>query len=154
MIHCDKKQTTNCTLVFGIVSTIPQLVSKSTSFGNFLVVRLKMATTGAGLVGTGRDNDFKSSAYTNFDEKDSLDEKSLHVGSSEPVCLNQQGAWQRAAQSKYCRCFDITTTVVIIALVWMMIALPTIMYLTIGVSIKISIWLILDHPSITVAVIS
>lgn len=97
----------------------------------------KMATLGATLEGNStRDDDLKSSVYTSFSTsgKQSLDHDSLHVDDDKPEIPYQQGVWQGAAHSKCCKCIDIITTVMIIALVWAMMALPTIMYLAVGVS--------------------
>lgn len=96
-----------------------------------------MATLGARLEeNSARDDDLKSSVYTSFSTsgKESLDHKSLHVDSDKPEIPYQQGIWQGAAHSKCCKCVDIIATVIIITLVWAIMALPTIMYLAVGVS--------------------
>ena len=94
-----------------------------------------MATLGARLEENSiRDDDLKSSAYTSFSVKESLDHKNLHVDGDKPGTPYQQGAWQGAAHSKCCKCVDTFVTVVIVILVWAMMALPTIIYLAAGVS--------------------
>lgn len=83
-----------------------------------------------------RDDDLKSSAYTSFSGKESLDHKS-HVDGDKAGTSYQQETWQGVAHSKCCKCIDIIATVVIIILVWGMMALPTITYLAVpGVSKK------------------
>lgn len=45
-----------------------------------------------------------------------------NISKEQNLCLG-------ALQSKVCKCIDITVTVLVIALVWMMMAVPTIMYI-------------------------
>ena len=109
-----------------------------------------MATLGARLEKNSfRDDDLTSSAYTSFSTsgKESLDHKSLHVDSDKPETLYQQGTWQGVAHSKCCKSVDIIATVMIITLVWAMMALPTIMYLAVGVSKRktIATYLVIQH---------
>lgn len=45
------------------------------------------------------------------------------------VVSKQQNVWLRALQSKVCKCIDTTFTALVIILVWMVMALPTIIYI-------------------------
>lgn len=78
-----------------------------------------------------RDDDLKSRAYTSFSTsgQESLDHKSLYVSDDKPETPYQQGMWQGVAHSKCCKFVDTIVTMMIIALVWAMMALPTITYL-------------------------
>lgn len=53
-----------------------------------------------------------------------------HVGSDVSVDSEQNITWLRVLlQSKFCKCVDITATTLIVAVVWMMMAVPTVMYI-------------------------
>ena len=83
----------------------------------------------------------------NLDFSVHVDKKSINMGSGATVDPNmlddtecdhltdneviskERKVWLRALQSNYCKCIDIASTALIIALVWMMMALPTVVYI-------------------------
>ena len=90
-----------------------------------------------------------TSAYVQFDPiianlDFSAEHKSIDINDGETmvICDHQiqdkvastdQGASLRTCQSNCCKCIDITATTTIIALTWMLIAIPTILYINTSV---------------------
>ena len=96
----------------------------------------------AGMEGN-KGNDVSESAYENFCRStknlDSLDKRSTDCdvdtkaqgylpnhGDGEE---REKGVWRRMFQSRWCKYADITITVLVIALLWIMMALPTVIYI-------------------------
>ena len=90
-----------------------------------------------------------ASAYVQFDPITanldfSAEYQSIDINDGEMVVISshqtedkvvstEQGASLRTCQSNRCKCIDITATTIIIALTWMVIAIPTVLYINTSV---------------------
>ena len=66
---------------------------------------------------------------THFCSGETLGSYDHQVSTENEVVSKEQSVWLTVLQSKCCKCIDIVATLLVMALVWMVMAAPTIMYI-------------------------